>query len=272
MGVNEAGCAGARDLSTQSPAELEQLVHQAIPLRVDGRQHTVQVFAQPTQCPQLVITPAVESSPDRRRLRFRGALALTHTRTGALLAENADAERLEMLAVALKDFDWSFDELNHFTAAENAEVTNAVREVIRSWQMDEAYSGSVTLWGEDADKRAAREREPATTLLREQLDWWPAHFKSILGPDSIKANADAWREAISCSVQGWGMAYLLAVLQRVDPTVADVAARQLVAEFDAGDGLGEWVFQWSQELAASKPLTLPGIPDADPLTRFGADT
>ena len=66
------------------------------------------------------------------------------------------------------------------------------------------------------------------------------------------------------------MTYLLAVLARVAPEVADIAARRIVAEWDAGDTMGEWVHQWSQELEAGGQLTLHGIPDADPLAKFGA--
>lgn len=259
------------ELSGQCSPELKGFVRQAIPLSIDGKERrTVWVPAQPTVCPQLVIAPAVGCSKDGGNLRFRGTLALTHTHTGAQLVESTYVSGLEKLAAALKHFDWDFDTRNHFARPENADLADAVRAAIRDWQMDEGYSGPVSLWGDDEDKRAAREREPATTLLREQLDWWPAQYKSIRERELISKNREAWHEAISCSVNGWGMTYLLAVLQRVDPKVADIAARRLVAEFDAGDGLGEWVFQWSQELDSGRPLTLHGIPDLDPLTHFEA--
>lgn len=245
------------------------LVHQSIPLKIGSTTTTVQVPAQPTDCPYLVIAPAIGSTADGKSPRFRGTLALTHTRTGAVLAESTYVRGLEKLAAALTTFHWDFDTRDHFAQPNNTDMANAVRQIIRDWQIDQGYSGPVSLYGDDDDKRAAREREPATTLLREQLHWWTDQYKSIHERELIRKNQEAWYEAISCSVNGWGMTYLLAVLQRVAPDVADIAARRLVAEFDAGDTMGEWVFQWSQEMDSGKPLTLHGIPDVDPLAQFG---
>ncbi|WP_433734899.1 hypothetical protein ACQP0C_41735 (plasmid) [Nocardia sp. CA-129566] len=55
--------------------------------------------------------------------------------------------------------------------------------------------------------------------------------------------------------------WLLAVLHRVDPAAADQAAKELACALDAGDALGEWTYQWRQELADQIPLTLHGFPD-----------
>lgn len=245
-------------------------VQQLIPVTIGGAQRAVLVPAQTTDCPHLVIAPAVGCSKDGSRLRLRGTVALIHTGTGASLAEGTYVDGLAKLAIALKDFDWEFNTRDHFSHPENATMATAVRDAIRDWQMDEGFSGQVSLPGDDDEKRAAREREPAATLLREQLHWWQSHYKSIHERDLYSTNPDAWHAALSSSVNGWGMAYLLAVLQRVNPSVADIAARRLVAEFEAGDGLGEWAFQWGQELDSGRPLTLHGIPDADPLAPFEA--
>jgi hypothetical protein len=258
---------GAPELAGQRQPNPSGWVQQAITVIVDGAQQTVSVPAQTTACPQLVITPAVGCADGR--LRWRGALTLTHTFTGATLVHSSSAPGLEKLADALAGFDWDFHTRDHFAKPENTAVAGAVRTVIRDWETREGFTGPVSLWGDDKDKRAAREREPAMTFLREQLDWWPAHYKAVHDRGLFDKNRDAWMEAISSSVNGWGMTYLLAVLQRVAPVVADIAARRLVAEFDSGDGLGEWIFQWSQELADGKPLTLYGIPDPDPLVQFG---
>lgn len=249
------------------PAGPTGWVQQAITVSVDGAQQTVSVPAQTTACPQLVITPALGCADGR--LRLRAGLTLTHTLSGAPLVHSSSASGLEKLAEALAGFDWVFDTRDHFTKPENKALADAVRTVIRDWETNEGFTGPVSLWGDDADKRAAREREPATTFFREQLDWWPAHYKAVHDRGMIDKNRDAWHEAISSSVNGWGMTYLLAVLQRVAPDVADIAARRLVAEFEAGDGLGEWIFQWSREMAEGQPLTLPGIPEPDPLAQFG---
>lgn len=241
---------------------------QAIPMEFEGQRRTVRVPAQATECPQLVITPAVTHHADGA-LRFRGTLALTHTPTGRRLVHSTYVTGLEKLAAALKGFDWSFDDADHFTKPENADMVAAVRDVVRTWQLDGGYSGPVSLWGDDEDKKAARNAAPALALLREDLEWWPKHHKSIHESDLINTNKEAWQAALACSVQSYSVTYLLAVLMRVDPQAADVAARQLTRELDAGDQLGEWMFQWARELDAGEPLTLHGIPDADPLAQFG---
>lgn len=255
--------------TTAQSLVVQEFVHQLIPVAVQGKVlTTVRVPAQSTQCPYLVIAPAVVCGTDGR-LRLCGTLALTHTPTGALLAHSHYEAGLEKLAALLKDFDWDFDEREHFTSPGNTEMAESVRKIIRDWQIGQGFSGSVAVLGDDEEKRAAREREPAATLLREQLDWWTAQSKSIRDRELFRKNQEAWYEALSCSANGWGMTYLLAVLQRLAPDVADVAARRIVAEWDAGDTMGEWVFEWSQELEAGRPLTLAGIPDADPLAQFG---
>ncbi|SHQ46765.1 hypothetical protein [Mycobacteroides abscessus] len=246
-------------------------VPQQIPLVLDGKTTTVQVLAQTTECPYLVITPVVGYSEDGTRAIFCGPLSLTHTPTGTTLANSHSSRGLEKLADALKGFDWDFSEREHFNRPENADMANAVRETVRQWQIAEGDYRPVALWGDDEEKRAAREREPAMTLLREQLDWWAAQSQSIHDRDLMNTNKEAWLQSVSSSVSGWGMTYLLAVLQRIAPDVADIAARRLVAEFEAGDSMGEWIFQWSRELGSGLPLSLHGIPDPDPLAEFAAN-
>jgi len=252
----------------QQAQDPNRFVQQAIPLVFEGRPRTVWVPAQATECPQLVITPVVTYHADGA-LRFRGTLALTHTRTGRNLVHSTYVAGLEKLAAALKELDWSFDDPGHFAKPDNAEMAGAVRDVIRTWQIDGGYSGPVSLWGDDEDKKAARNAAPALALLREDLEWWPQHRKAIDEGDLFNTNQDAWRSALECSVRTYSVTYLLAVLMRVDPQAADVAARQLTHELDAGDQLGEWMFQWARELEAGEPLTLHGIPAADPLAGFG---
>lgn len=259
----------APELTAQSQPEPKHFGQQSVWLHFEDRWNEVLVPAQATVCRHLVITPVVGWAEDRG-LYFRGTLALTHGPTGAQLAASTYVTGLTELAASLQGFDWEFEEPGHLMKPENAALADAVRGAIRAWQSDDGFSGPVTLWGDDDEKRAAREREPAITLLSEQLDWWPAHLTSIRERQLDNNNSAAWHEGLSNSVHGWGMTYLLAVLHRVAPEVADIAARRLVVEFDAGDRLGEWVFQWSQELKDGNPLTLTGIPDVDPLATFGA--
>lgn len=264
-GIEPLGEAPDVTPKTQDPNRFAQ---QAIPLLFEGQRRTVWVPAQATECPQLVITPAVSYREDGT-LRFRGALALTHTRTGHRLVHSTYAPGLEKLAAELKELDWSFDDRNHFSKPENADMAAAARDIIRTWQIDGGYSGPVSLWGDDEEAKAARNAAPALALLREDLEWWPKHRRAIQEGDLFNTNKDAWQAALACSVQTYSVTYLLAVLMRVDPQAADVAARQLTRELDAGDQLGEWMFQWARELDAGEPLTLHGIPDGDPLAQFG---
>lgn len=92
-----------------------ELVSQAIPRRGHA---TVDVTAQLTECPYLVITPSIGVHDDGR-VTFRGTLTLTHTRTGASLVQSNYVSGLEKLASSLSRFDWEFDNRDHFKQPEN---------------------------------------------------------------------------------------------------------------------------------------------------------
>ncbi len=220
---------------------------------------TVDVTASPTDVAHLVVTPMLGRGK-RGRVVLTGKLALTHTFTGQYVAVSHSFERLNALALQLAEFDWDF------TDPIRSRDMQGAAQVIRQWQLSDAYDGPATLWGDDAEMRAAREREPATTLLAEQLQWWIQHSTATRESDLYDTNNEAWHAQLSAGVQGYGLIYLLAVVREIDPTVADIAARDLVAAFDAGDSLGEWVWQWRNELAEGQPLTLRGIPAHDPLS------
>lgn len=233
-----------------------------------GPHLSVDVTAEPTVCPHLVITPSIACEADEGRLHLAGGLSLTHTGTGVRVVNGSDTGRLHTLAESLAQFDWDFTDPKHLYT--HPEMRDAVAEIIQDWHMSDAYQGPVSLWGDDEEKKAAREREPATTLLVEQLDWWIEHSKSYMdGLDWDNDDHNRIRAAhIATSVEGYGAIYLLAVLRTINPKVADIAARDLVAQYDAGDTLGEWVWQWREEIAKGRPLTLHGIPAADPLADF----
>ncbi|MCA4726652.1 hypothetical protein [Mycolicibacterium fortuitum] len=217
------------------------------------------VTASPTDVPHFVVTPTLGRGK-HGRVVLTGKLALTHTLTGRHVAVSDSFERLNTLAQQLAEFDWDFTNPNRSRDMRGA------AEIIRQWQLSDAYDGPAHLWGDDAEMKAAREREPATTLLAEQLQWWIAHSTATRESDLYDTNNAAWHAQLSASVQGYGLTYLLAVLRQIDPTVADIAARDLVAAFDAGDSLGESIWQWRNELAEGQPLTLRGIPAHDPLS------
>lgn len=233
----------------------------------------VEVSAEMTACPYLVITPVVHVDEGGRPY-FGGGVRLTHTGTGRLVSHADYSYQLQKLAQKLIDelpgFDWNFTDVNHLYT--NDDARKAAYDIIQDWQMSNAYDGPVELWGDDEDKKAARQRDPAGTLLAEQLDWWIEHSKHYMdGLDWDNPDHARVRMAeIATSCEGYMAIYLLAVLRTINPKVAAIAARNLVGDLDAGDGLGEWVWQWREEFGKSEPLTLRGIPDADPLADFTA--
>ncbi|MGA5542725.1 hypothetical protein ACPCIR_12810 [Mycobacterium sp. NPDC051198] len=233
----------------------------------------IDLLGEPTVCPHLVITPGIASDKDGR-VYFSGGVTLTHTGTGRGLASDMYSYQLHQLAQKLTDelpeFNWNFTDINHLHT--HTAERDAAAAIIRDWQMADVNRRPVRLYGDDDAKAAARESDPAATLLGENLEWWIEHSKNYMdgldwdNPDHQRARA----AEINSSVNGYAFIYLLAVLQRIDPKVADLAARDLVGNFDAGDSLGEWVWQWREEFAEGKPLSLRGIPDADPLADFTA--
>lgn len=221
---------------------------------------TVRVYAQPTECPYLVISPGVGVAEDGSPV-LRPHLALIHTLTGLAVVGGygESSDRLWDLASKLRGFDWNRADLaEHITA--NPDWSKPIAEIIRGWRLADAYQGPVHYSGEPDDLKAARAADPAGTLLRESLDEWVGWSKHLHESKFFDTNRDAWYAGLVAEVQGYGMAYLLAVLRAIDPKVADGAARDLVIAFDAGDSMGEWIYQWREELAEGKPLTLRGIP------------
>ncbi|WP_099024353.1 hypothetical protein [Mycolicibacterium palauense] len=235
-------------------------------------QPPIAVSALPTDCTYLVVTPTVAVAKQSGQLEFGPGVSLTHTITGRAVTTSTSTAALRALAAQLVEFDWSFTDANHFTLAENAEMRDVVARRIRDWQSADAYTGAAHYPDDDEATIAAREHEPATTLLREHLDWWIKHSEArYRNLSSIDDNPEAWHANIGMSCEGFGLIYLLAVLQRVAPDAADIAARHLVIQYDAGDSLGEWIYEWNSEITEGRPLTLHGIPEADPLKGFAGE-
>lgn len=240
--------------------------------REKGQEYAVELQGEPTVCPQLVVTPAVAENSETGRLYFTGGVCLTHTPTGRSVGNEWRSHRLHQLAKMLIDelpeFDWNFSDIGHFYA--HPAKRDAAYAVIREWNMADAQQGPVNFALDDDQTKAAREKDPAGTMLAEQLDWWIKHAENYTeGLDWDNPDHQRARMAeIALSCEGYSTIYLLAVLRAVDPKVADIAARDLVAALDAGDALGESVWQWRQEYADGKPLSLSGIPAADLLPDF----
>lgn len=227
---------------------------------------SVIVTAERTVCPHLVITPAVGRDPESDVHRLTGGLALTHTLTGLAVAHGNNGDSLHTAAERLHVCSWDFTDTDHFRDPKNADEYKQVRLVLRQWYLDDAL-GRPTEWETNPKmtdaERAARAAAPARELLVEHLDWWMRCDKDrprLPADRDDKQGFELWGSSITTSVEAFGVCYLLAVLHTLDPMVADIAARDLMGQWEAGDSLGEWVWQWRDELAKSKPLTLPGIP------------
>lgn len=227
-----------------------------------GRQ--VRVTGQPTACPHLLITPRVAVRADGA-LSFTDGLVLAHAPTGRIVVGGESATRLLRLAELLAGFDWSFTDFDNVAS----DTLKLIGKVVQRWRLEDASSiPGVLLYGETEAQRAERESAPARALLVEHLEWWQRHNESRVmatGTSVDPATEQAWRDGVNTSVEGYGVIYLMAVLWRTNPTVADIAARMLTLAWDAGDSMGEWVYQWRKELADNHPLTLHAIPEADPL-------
>ncbi len=254
-------------MSTDSiPTDVIEFVLVDVAVSGDRR---VRVPGQRTACPHLVITTEIRQTLPGDWEMFGGRSVLTHEPTGRRVAlREFDGQSLLELAEKLTRFDWSFTEPEAVNAADwYPEAVAAIRD----WQM--SYSVPTTHFdGEPDDIKADRERDPAGAWLREHLDWWQNHWKFYTGKESNlwDDNKEAFAAHSSLSAEAFVGIYLLAVLRRIDPAAADVATRELIAELDAGDSLGERIYQWHNELASDQPLSLPGIPDANPLAALAS--
>lgn len=95
----------------------------------------------------------------------------------------------------------------------------------------------------------------ATPLLRDLLAEWERLCDLLWSSDKPLDDPDRFRIIIR-QVDLFGTCYMLAALRHVDPVRADRAAAFLADQWEGGDSLGEWVYQWRQELAGGDPLTL----------------
>ena len=96
----------------------------------------------------------------------------------------------------------------------------------------------------------------ADALLRMLLDEFQQLFDVTMAfPKQVEG--DERRHMLTRQVDTFGQAFLLAALREFAPANADKVAAALADQWDGGDGLGEWVYQWRQELDAGQPLTLP---------------
>lgn len=230
----------------------------AVPTRNSG---TVDIIGERVS-DNFALTPAlVDRDGDTG---ITDAIHLTHISTGRTISTSMWLD-LRDLAARLEKLPIDWTTLTTFSA-EQAEL---VRAVVKESQQAHSDRGE-----EDWPTWAGDPAAPATSLLGtvlgdEAKQWDRFQSGRDLAAEVAMADADlgrkveteiSWRTA-SANVNGYGTAYLLAVLQRVNPEAADQAARDLAAAWQYGDGLGEWLFQWRKELSEGQPLTLHGFAD-----------
>ena len=225
----------------------------------------IPVTAQLTACDQLVVAPAIKKTDDGWELTRH--LHLVHSPTRSTIIHDEWPNSLFDLAAQLAEFDWKFTDRDHLTKPENRETFEKIKTVVRAWQSN-GFDEPAYFSGDSEELKADRQRDPAGTYLREHLEWWSKHHDGLRSSGLASENLRAYGAEINASVEGYSVIFLLAVLRKVAPQIADMATKELVSDLECGDSLGEWVFRWRDELAKGEPLTLMGIPDPDPLSPF----
>lgn len=222
----------------------------------------VTVTGERTECPFLAITPAFTKDG------VSDALVLTHVPSGRRLPVlPLEKARLRKLAAAVAHLDWDFTELAGFTA-ETRDGFLAARRKIESGEGEEIFAEYPKGWGRDGEIPG-----DAASMVRWLLDGWQAthdHMHSKDHPNKIPMDGPdgkpnwEWIAGSLRQVDLFGLAYVLAALQRVNPTVADHVTAFLAEQWAAGDSLGEWVWQWRHEIEEGRPLKLPAVPSPEP--------
>lgn len=218
----------------------------------------VTVTGETTSSPFFALTPTLRR--DDRGTYFGWGMSVTHIPSGLTLPTGAADKRRTVHAV--KDLiDWS----STTPLAEPSDrklVTNAVRALIEAADADIPWP-----------KWAGDKSTPALSLLVEQLDDGIENYgkrqnsrDELVGEvaafdaplaKQVGGALDAGR--IGIQVQTYGTAWLLAVLMRLDPDIADQAARALVSSWEDGGTPDEHIYEWRNDIANNRQLTLYGI-------------
>ncbi|MFE3060663.1 hypothetical protein [Nocardia sp. NPDC059239] len=210
------------------------------------------------------LVPQVTIDSEGRASLSEYGRSLTHIRTGRAVAYDTwyDLRRYARELEAT-DIDWGTIESGTLTADQTTKIVEARR---RAMDPDDTSEWPWPKWAGD-------ETQPALSLLATMLDSVVEQQKRFDAIRDVEASvatldADLGRKIGSELLVAWsglstgefGVAYLLAVLRRIDPAGADLATRQLVSMWEDGGSVGEFAFQWRQELAEGRPLALHGFP------------
>lgn len=222
------------------------------------------------------ITPAIKTRPDGSVTLSDHGRCLTHIPSGRAVTSSGFLDlRRYAEELAKLPIDWARLTSARDLTEEQAKQVKAIHREL-SFQDDAEWPWPA--WAGD-------ESRPALSLLGQQLDdalkYGPRRelarefqrrlTDTQLDPELAREIDNRLLLAdIGEHVNGYGLIYLLAVLQRLDPESADKAARHLVGAWEAGDSMGEWIYDWRRQLADGQPLTLHEFPDLSLLTEVSA--
>lgn len=206
------------------------------------------------------ITPGL-TTDDAGHACFNGRTCLTHTPTGLAISHDQYGQRERAARLEAAQIDWALVSAeNRISEEDRPAVLAALEEPDDDngwpwpeWAGDESTPALTTL-AKSLDRALDEDYWERARALREEA---AEHL-----PDALSRKIDAYLTSASSivAVSEYALVYLLAVLHRVDPEAADRAARDLVTAWDAGDSMGEWMWQWRDELGKGQALTLHGFP------------
>lgn len=87
---------------------------------------------------------------------------------------------------------------------------------------------------------------------QQHFEWTSDHIKELLDGDRAAHNRN-----IRLEIAGWVNVYLWEVVRRYAPEIADRVAEDIADACEAGDSMGEWLWDWQQDRARGKGLRLP---------------
>jgi hypothetical protein len=219
----------------------------------------VTVLAQKTGTPGLYVTPELGHGG------MTGYWQVTHGPSGAIVPTGEwggmDFDTARRIADALADapVDWTADLDVLAPQLKQAEVRDAVTAAVRRGKYPPADV--------DGDEAAQRISGPAgyprtaAQATAEQMaryhtgsglhlhhEWWSSSGRS--GDEQEKRVRELQLLAL---LADYGIVHLLRAFAAVDQQAADFAARQLWEAYEAGDSVGEWLYEWGREYGIPAP-------------------
>ncbi|WP_353107905.1 hypothetical protein [Gordonia sp. (in: high G+C Gram-positive bacteria)] len=227
---------------------------------------SITITGESTSNPHLAITPAIRAGKDGT-LSFADGRIITHIPTGRHVMGSGSFGAISLhkaVEIMTRHADWSKDApLTKDSAAAMRRELWAAGDSDRGWPWPD-WAGdrstpALSVIGTSLDD-AIKRHQATSPEVREKRQ---AYVDAVTDIDDAKRTIETllMMESNSRYVELYGMTYALAVLHRLDPRTADRVADHLVLEWDAGDSLGEWMWQWRTELDEGKPLSLRGYPE-----------